>query len=159
MQYNNISYPNPPMIAGVLFAVSWFILVDGFILMQREPIQSNRLTFLTVCPVLLGMLGFIVIIITSPLDVQKAKMAVHRSGGCSAVFGSKEMVFLFVGWCLCFISTFTALMVVGNDFLGETTREYSFPAFALVLQSCFIPMAASVLWSSKSNRAGADDLW
>lgn len=153
-----------PSLAGMLFAVAWFVLADGIILMRREEDAANRPTFVTFLPALTSLLGFIVVSMTSPQDVQEAKLALEGEQGVAAslqgVVRSKPLMFLCLGWFICLSSTVGAFCMVGVEFLGDnSTRFSSYPGIAIVLHSCYIPLVAVGMWYAKASDSSQDDVW
>lgn len=155
-----MSAVNPSMIAGALFAVSWFLLIDAWIMMNREPDPKNHVTFGMVMPALITTMGFFIINITSPADVLNGGSGFSSdfsSGGGQGVECSKPFAFLFIGWFISIGSTIMALSLVGVNFMGETTRTQVFPAVAMIFHSCIVPCVGAMMWFAKSDKLSAED--
>lgn len=141
------------LVAGALFSISWFLLIDAWVLMNREPDPKNHASFMYVIPSFITTFGFLVINLTSPEDVVSAGLEGSVSmGGGDGIECSKPFAFLFIGWFICIGSTIMSLVVVGLNFLGDdSTRTIAFPAFALVAHSCVLPCVASMMWFARGK--------
>ncbi|ORC91089.1 uncharacterized protein TM35_000075130 [Trypanosoma theileri] len=131
------SYFAPSAVAGSIFGLALMLLVDGIIVAQKEADSANHITFMMLTPAFFSIVGFILMIFTSPVEV---KNGVPRA---KAV--------LFIGWIVYFGSAVAALVLCRSKFTGLQSRERAVPGVALVGFTSLVPLSGSIIWWGKQS--------
>lgn len=130
--------------SGALVTISIFLFFDALIIAGREHDPHLHFTFVTSLPFMMSLLGFFVINFTTPLRV--------ASGATDA------LVLAFTGWMLLFASTSLALVQCYIHYVG-VPRLASSPGVCLVLQTCAMAMACTLIWCRSHGATTEQTTW
>ena len=129
----SIKNPNlPPIAAGILYGLSFVVLIDGIVTANKEQGKENHFSFVICIPVIFSTVGLLLLHLVSPAEVKEGD--------------GRGRVLLFAAWLSMFGSTVGALVIVFFCFTGMQSRKHARPGVALVFYTCVAPVPTSMLW-------------
>lgn len=138
-------------IAGVVFAVSWLVLIDGILYTDTNPSDTTKLDFKYALPGLFCSLGFAMLNLISYADVVSDSM--FKEVNTTAL-----KTWLFCSIVISLGAVVSSVWIATETWL-LTAHGSRWPGVAMILQTCMIFVCGLIWWIVRTRPQGSSALF